>query len=103
MTLSQAATAQASKPKKPCHCKAYKFPHRLFSGKCFAVDGAPYCGACGKSCTVTVSDEGYGAYEFWGRTGVHSHMVASSDCCGAEVYDDADLTETYRYEPDDDY
>lgn len=93
MTAIQIAMTRSPKPKKPpCLCKAYPFPHRLFSGKCYASENGPYCGECGKPCEYTVSDEGYGAYEFWGRTGVHSHMVASSDCCGANVYADANLT-----------
>lgn len=86
-----------------CGCKAYAFPHRPKGGKCFSAFYGPFCGDCGKPCQAEASDEGHGSYEFWGRTGVHRDIVVSSDCCGADVYSDASLTEDYKPEPYDDY
>lgn len=45
------------------------------------------CGHCGEPCGVQLVDEGYGAYEYWGARGVHTDVVAYSDCCQADVMD----------------
>lgn len=84
----------ALKPRKPepCRCKAYPFPHREFSGKCFADSWGPYCGDCGRPCNTTTVDEGIGAYEYWGQKGVDVRLATVSTCCEAPVFSDAALT-----------
>lgn len=47
-----------------------------------------YCCECKEPCDVTWTDEGIGAYEYWGATGVDVRWEASSDCCDAEVTED---------------
>lgn len=83
-----------------CTCKAYKFPHRELSGKCFAKEDGPFCGACGKPCKAITVDEGIGAYEYWGQKGVDTCIVTSSDCCEADVFSDASLQVNYEKERD---
>jgi hypothetical protein len=44
-----------------------------------------YCSFCKQECDVDEIDEGIGAYEYWGATGVDVKMVEVSSCCGEEV------------------
>lgn len=78
-----------------CACKAYSFPHRPKSGRCFSTERGPFCGHCGKPCETRREDHGIGAYEYCGRTGIHSNIVSVSECCGDDVFEDASLTIEY--------
>ena len=81
-----------SKQKKSnCNCKAYTFPHRIFSGNCLANEQGPFCGHCGMSCEVNVVNDGIGQYEFWGQVGYDLETVAYSKCCDYVVYDEPGL------------
>lgn len=42
------------------------------------------CRACREECQVVEIDLGIGAYEYWGATGVDSHVVRASNCCEAD-------------------
>ena len=46
-----------------------------------------YCHECHQECSLNWEDEGIGAYEYWGATGVDENWQASSDCCEAKVTD----------------
>ena len=54
-----------------------------------------YCGACGKECTPMKVDGGIGHYEYWGQKSFDSRPYVGSDCCDADVFTDAALTEPY--------
>lgn len=57
-----------------CDCAAYKFPHRLGGGACQREDeSGAYCRDCGSQ-DIGAEDFGIGAYEFWGRKGVHREV-----------------------------
>ena len=80
---------RSSQPDQVCRCNAYKFPHRLGSGKCSNTSTyGPFCSACGNSCTPTMVDFGIGHYEYWGATGVHRDIQEVSDCCESGVVTD---------------
>ena len=68
----------------PCHCPAYRFPHRAGSGRC-QVDQGPVCSQCGELCGEATIDDGIGWTEFWGRRSYDSRICTVSDCCHAEV------------------
>ena len=51
-------------------------------------DGPKYCSYCNQECEVEVVDEGIGAYEYWGATGVDVRLVEVSSCCGEDVTDE---------------
>ena len=57
------------------------------------MDTLYFCTECKKECHVVYEDEGIGAFEYWGATGVDTNMVGHSLCC------EADVTEEY---PEDD-
>jgi hypothetical protein len=76
-----------------CRCSAYRFPHRSGGGECLDDGSGEFCGDCGRACRAIECDFGVGAYEFWGRTGVHRDVHVVSNCCEATVYADASLTE----------
>ena len=44
-----------------------------------------YCTNCKEECDLRYEDEGIGAYEYWGATGVNEKWEAYSDCCDAFV------------------
>jgi hypothetical protein len=46
------------------------------------------CSECQEECNVVVVDEGIGAYEYWGATGVDIKLVAVSTCCEADALDE---------------
>jgi len=46
------------------------------------------CTSCGEECEGTISDEGIGAYEYWGFCGTHHDYVRVSSCCGSEIAED---------------
>ena len=46
------------------------------------------CTFCRHPCTPQVIDVGYGAYEYWGATGVHTQLDVVSDCCQEPVEDE---------------
>lgn len=75
-----------------CTCRAYPFPHKEKTGRCLAGD-YQYCGDCGQPCDIKQVDDGIGAYEFWGRTGVDRRISTVSRCCEANVFSNASLTE----------
>lgn len=78
-----------SDPDQVCRCGAYKFPHRLGSGKCTNTSMfGPFCSACGNSCTAVMVDFGIGHYEYWGSTGIHKDIREVSDCCESSVVSD---------------
>jgi hypothetical protein len=79
-----------------CRCKAYKFPHRLGSGKCWGNHDGPFCECCGQPCKPVLSDVGIGHYEYWGQKCVDKQMVYTSDCCGSSVFVDVNLTTLYQ-------
>jgi hypothetical protein len=80
---------KSSQPDQVCRCNAYKFPHRLGSGKCSNTSTyGPFCSACGNSCTPIMVDFGIGYYEYWGATGVHRDIQEVSDCCESGVVTD---------------
>jgi len=81
-----------------CTCKSYAFPHRPKSGRCMAGAGSLFCGACGDPCEANEVDQGIGAYEAWGRCGVDTCMATVSDCCEADVFENASLTIPYELE-----
>lgn len=56
-----------------CKCKAYKWPHRLGGGTCFANTEPPFCGNCGQPCSGTFL----------------------SNCCNAELCRDPELKEMF--------
>lgn len=47
------------------------------------------CTECGQECSVVTEEDGIGAYEFHGQVGFDSGVLISSDCCYADVVDDA--------------
>jgi hypothetical protein len=47
-----------------------------------------YCTYCRQECGENIIDEGIGAYEYWGATGVDIKPVLVSDCCGEEIVDE---------------
>jgi len=51
-------------------------------------DGPKYCSYCNQECDVDEVDEGIGAYEYWGATGVDVKIVEVSRCCGEDVLDE---------------
>lgn len=51
-------------------------------------DGPKYCSYCNQECDVDEVDEGIGAYEYWGATGVDVKIVEVSSCCGEDVLDE---------------
>lgn len=79
-----------------CRCRAYAFPHREASGKCFAKEHGPYCGHCGEAAEPVQRDFGIGAYEAWGATGFDRNVQTVSRCCEATLYSDASLTIEYQ-------
>lgn len=81
--------------KAPCTCKAYAFPHREHSGKCYAGQLGPYCGDCGHPTEAARIDFGHGRTEYWGSVSNHSDIQTVSTCCEALVFDDASLTVPY--------
>lgn len=93
---AETSTHKRSHRDEVCHCKAYPFPHRMGSGKCWAFESGPFCGSCGEPCTARIIDQGIGSYECWGEKGFDSRKVLASDCCKAELYANAELTIYYR-------
>jgi hypothetical protein len=96
-----AAAVAASRPApqhktKPCTCKAYSFPHRAKSGRCYAAQPGPYCGECGQPCDAKREDFGHGVTEFWGHVSNHRDVHTVSCCCEAEVFSNASLTNPYH-------
>jgi len=93
-----AVTTAKTHPKHPhqitCNCNAYTFPHRLGSGKCSnaSIEG-PFCESCKCTCNPKLVDNGIGMYEYWGSKEVDVQLDVESDCCGAPVYKDQELTE----------
>lgn len=81
-----------------CTCKAYPFPHRSGSGKCYGDDAGPFCGSCGEPCRPTDVDFGIGSYEYWGFKGVDTNVQTVSDCCEASLFSDASLTKEYCHD-----
>ena len=51
-------------------------------------DTTCYCCECKQACVTYMVDEGIGAYEYWGATGVDIQLVAYSSCCDADVTED---------------
>jgi len=96
MQLSANSYKKRNRKQKTCYCKAYAFPHREESGKCYAVESGPFCGECGKPCDVYTEDTGIGSYEYWGATGVHTRIDYSSSCCNAQLYSDASLNNEWE-------
>lgn len=84
-----------------CACKAYTFPHREASGKCYAKQPGPYCGECGQPAEAKRMDFGYGVTEAWGVVSNHSDVQTVSTCCEAPVFEDANLTKPYVPGEDD--
>lgn len=83
-----------------CNCKAYPFPHREGSGKCYTNEEGPFCGECGKPCKASAVDNGIGSYEFWGQKCTDTRIEIESECCDAPVFSNAALT--VNYDPSDD-
>lgn len=76
-----------------CYCYAYKFPHRLHSGRCKNTSLiGPFCGFCRKACDANIIDTGIGGYEYWGNKGFDKRLELVSLCCGAEIFYDQFLT-----------
>lgn len=96
MLMRTAPVAKKRRRQDTCRCKAYKFPHRLGSGKCVGDESGPFCGHCGMPCCATAVDNGIGAYEYWGQKGVHKQIDIESDCCNASVFENANLTINYE-------
>ncbi len=46
-----------------------------------AGSGPFFCCNCKQECDLKVTDEGIGAYEYWGAKGTDVQLVLSSDCC----------------------
>jgi hypothetical protein len=80
---------------KVCKCRAYNFPHRLFSGSCLANEQGPYCGNCGQPCQIEWVDDGHGQTEFWGIPGFDTNRCPTSDCCEDLVFTDASLNKEF--------
>jgi len=55
----------------------------------------PYCGECKEECKVIIQDQGIGSYECHGFCGNQSVMVAVSDCCEADVFEDEECKIPY--------
>lgn len=79
-----------------CTCRSYGFPHRLGGGRCFGKEPGTFCGACGEPAVPVRRDFGFGAYECHGSTGVHRDIRTVSECCEAELFDDASLKSEYH-------
>jgi hypothetical protein len=47
-----------------------------------------FCTQCKEECTVKYEDEGIGAYDYHGATGVDEKLVAYSLCCDVFVTTD---------------
>ena len=60
-----------------------------------AGDGPFFCLCCKEECELQVTDEGIGAYEYWGAKGTDVQLVLSSACC------QDDFTEIDPKEEDD--
>lgn len=75
----------------PCRCRAYKFPHRETSGKCFANESGPFCGECGKPAEAYECDSGVGWTEYWGCKSFDSRIEVLSKCCDAALFSDPEL------------
>ena len=56
------------------------------------------CKECGKPCDITTTDEGIGAYEYWGATGVDVRICHVSSCCEADF--EGEVPEPDFAEPD---
>lgn len=62
-----------------------------------------YCSECRKSCEDVERDFGVGAYEFWGATGVDSHVMRVSACCDGDLLTAEELEELIAEEtPEED-
>lgn len=59
-----------------------------------------FCGECGNECDFVEIDTGIGAYEFWGAKENHSVLERVSDCCEADLFEDEELEQYYRYSVD---
>lgn len=72
---------------KTCRCPSYDFPHRMGSGSCKAVAGAPICSGCNSACSTITIDTGMGKIECWGAVAIDVQESVVSDCCADEVLD----------------
>lgn len=62
-------------PQTTCLCRAYEWPHRLGSGKCWGLSTSNhFCGSCGKPCLVYP-------------------VSGNSQCCGVATFRDVTLEE----------
>lgn len=94
-SLYNPSAAAKARKESTCSCRAYPFPHREGSGKCFANESGPFCGHCGQPCEVSMNENGVGFTEFWGSVSFDSRIEAESKCCDAPVFDDAALQINY--------
>ena len=63
-------------PQTTCLCRAYQWPHRLGSGKCWGLRKALFCGECGRPAnTAKLGDE------------------TVSQCCASPLFKDCNLEE----------
>lgn len=74
---------------RTCFCAAYRFPHRMGSGKCEAHRGDPLCEACGHPANAMRMDYGVGSYEYGSIRGFHRDVRAVSDCCEAGLIENS--------------
>lgn len=51
-----------------------------------------FCKECNKKCWYIWEDHGVGGGEFWGSSYRDVRDVPVSDCCGATLYEDEELT-----------
>lgn len=69
--------------KPVCFCSAYRFPHRMGSGKCTTHPSDQLCDGCGQPAEEVEVDYGIGAYEYWGSRGFHRDVRTVTRCCEA--------------------
>ena len=88
-------TATIISNREVCNCAAYPFPHTEGGGDCLKNENDAWCGSCGLACIPRNVDNGIGETEFWGIKSTHHDWVWESDCCGSNVFGNAERTIDY--------